>query len=77
MTSIYQDVEDEMSASCVWERVFYILQLNKEIIDLTDLKTKKSWSHLHFAYYSLLNKAKSSSIQMWQTWSIAKDHQSS
>jgi len=25
MTSIYQDVEDEMNVSCMWERVSYIL----------------------------------------------------
>ncbi len=31
-----------MSVSYVWERVSYILQSNKEIIDLTNLKIKKS-----------------------------------
>ncbi len=31
-----------MNASCVWERVFYILWLNKEIINLTDSEIKKS-----------------------------------
>ncbi len=66
-----------MNASCVWERVSYMLQSNKEIINLTDLETKKSWFHLYFAYYSSLNKAESSSIWMWQTWSIAQDHQPS
>jgi len=75
--SIYQDVEEETSASCVWERVSYMLQLNKEIINLTDLKTKKSWFCLYFVCYSLSNKAESLSIQMQQTWSIAQDHQSS
>ncbi len=77
MTLIYQGVEDRMSASCVWERVSYILWLNKEIINLTDLKTKKSWSHLHFVCYSSSNKAESSPIWMQQTWSIVQDHQSS
>jgi len=62
MTSIYQDIEEEMSASCVWERVSYMLQSNKEIINLTDLKIKKSWSHLCFACYSSTNKAESSPI---------------
>jgi len=51
----------------MWERVSYILQLNKEITDLTDLKIKKSWFYLCFVYYSSLNKAESSSIWMWQT----------
>jgi len=77
MTSIYQGVEGETSASYAWERVLYILQLNKEITDLTDLKTKKSWFHLHFVCYSLLNKAESLPIWMQQTWSIAQDHQPS
>ena len=31
-----------MSVSCVWERVSYILWLNKEITDLTDSEIKKS-----------------------------------
>jgi len=31
-----------MNASCVWEKVSYILWLNKEITDLTNLKIKKS-----------------------------------
>ncbi len=51
-----------MNASYMWERVFYILQLNKEITDLTDSETKKSWFYLCFVCYSLLNKAESSSI---------------
>ncbi len=74
-TSIYQDVEDEMNASYVWERVSYILQLNKEIINLTDSEIKKSWFHLCFICYSSSNKAESSPIWMQQTWSIAQDHQ--
>jgi len=31
-----------MNANCVWERVSYILQLNKEITDLINLRIKKS-----------------------------------
>ena len=31
-----------MNASYIWERVSYILQLNKEITDLTDSEIKKS-----------------------------------
>jgi len=48
--------------SCAWERVSYILWLNKEIIDLTDSEIKKSWFYLCFVCYSLLNKAESLSI---------------
>ncbi len=51
----------------MWERVSYILQLNKEITDLINSKTKKSWFCLYSVYYSSLNKAESSFIQMWQT----------
>ncbi len=51
-----------MNVSYVWERVSYILWLNKEIINLTDSEIKKSWFHLYFIYYSSLNKAESSSI---------------
>ncbi len=69
--------EEEMSASYIWERVSYMLQSNKEITDLTDSETKKSWFYLCFTCYLLSNKAESSPIQMWQTWSIAQDHQSS
>ncbi len=48
-----------MNVSYMWKRVFYILQLNKEITDLINLRIKKSWFHLHFIYYLLLNKAES------------------
>ena len=51
----------------MWERVSYILQLNKEITDLINSEIKKSWFCLYFMYYSSLNKAESSSIWMWQT----------
>jgi len=77
MTLIYQGVEERMSVSCMWGRVSYILQLNKEITDLTDSEIKKSWFHLCFVCYSSLNKAESLSIWMWQTWSIAQGYQSS
>ncbi len=51
-----------MNASYVWERVSYILWLNKEITDLTDSEIKKSWFYLCFACYSSLNNVESSSI---------------
>jgi len=38
----------------MWERVSYILQLNKEIINLINLEIKKSWFHLYFICYLLL-----------------------